>query len=73
MREIRTHGSVRGAFSNGRPYRVMCALFILLDTYYLSSPREWMNIVLRRTQFLRILVTGEIFLPNIEGSARNRC
>ena len=34
MRESRTYGSVRGALSNGCPYRVLCGLLRLLTAGY---------------------------------------
>jgi hypothetical protein len=34
MRESRTYGFVRGALSNGRPYRVRCNLLDLLTAAY---------------------------------------
>jgi hypothetical protein len=34
MRESRTYGFVRGALSNGRPYRVQCYLLRLLTAGY---------------------------------------
>ena len=40
MRESRTYGSVRGALSNGCPYRVSCCLLQLLTAAFGTKQRS---------------------------------
>jgi hypothetical protein len=43
MRESRTYGSMRGALSNGRPYRARLRTVTTAETQHLDCPRPGAN------------------------------